>query len=200
MYGMLAGVFSPTEAGAMGALGAFVYARFRGRISWPVLIRTMEGTAIIATKLLVIVIGVGILGSFLASSRLPFYLADWVTSLDLSRYYIYSAILLLYILLGCVMNVIAIILLTLPAIFPTILALGFDPVWFGVISVILMEMGQITPPIGIIVFAMSSVSNVPMESVFRGVTPFVLCMLLCIVILTFFPEIALFLPRLLFGS
>ena len=195
--GMLFGIFSPTEGGAIGAIGAFAYALARRRMTKSALMKALEETAVISCKLLVVVIGVGILGTFLASTRLPFLLAELVTELQLSRYYIYTAILILYIFLGCVMNVIAIILLTLPAIMPTVLALGFDPVWFGVITVILMEMGQITPPIGIVVFAVSSVTNVPMETVFRGIVPFAACMVLCIVLLTFFPEIALFLPKLL---
>jgi len=197
--GMLLGLFSPTEGGAIGAVGAFLYALVRRRMNRQVLLKALEETAVISCKLLVVVIGVGILGTFLASTRLPFLLAELVTGIQLSRYFIYAAILVLYVLLGCVMNVIAIILLTLPAIMPTVLALGFDPVWFGVVTVILMEMGQITPPIGIVVFAVSSVTSVPMETVFRGIVPFTVCMLICILLLTFFPEIALFLPRLLLG-
>lgn len=197
--GMLLGLFSPTEGGAVGAVGAFAYALARKRMARRVLMKALEETSIISCKLLVVVIGVGILGTFLASTRLPFLLAELVTSIQLSRYFIYAAILVLYVLLGCVMNVIAIILLTLPAIMPTVLALGFDPVWFGVVTVILMEMGQITPPIGIIVFAISSVTSVPMETVFKGIVPFAVCMVICILLLTFFPEIALFLPRLLLG-
>jgi tripartite ATP-independent transporter DctM subunit len=197
--GILGGIFSPTEGGAIGAVGAFVYALFRRRINKEVFLKATAEATNITCKLIMILIGVGILGAFLAATRLPFQLADLITGLELNRYIIFSAIVLLYIILGCVLNVIPIILLTLPAIFPTVLALNFDPIWFGVISVILMEMGQITPPIGIIVFAVSSVAkDVPMETIFKGIIPFVICMILCVIILTVFPQIALFLPNLLF--
>jgi tripartite ATP-independent transporter DctM subunit len=197
--GILGGIFSPTEGGAIGAVGAFVYALFRRRINKEVFLKATAEATNITCKLIMILIGVGILGAFLAATRLPFQLADLITGLELNRYLIFGAIVLLYIILGCVLNVIPIILLTLPALFPTVLALNFDPIWFGVISVILMEMGQITPPIGIIVFAVSSVAkDVPMETIFKGIIPFVICMILCVIILTVFPQIALFLPNLLF--
>jgi tripartite ATP-independent transporter DctM subunit len=197
--GILGGVFSPTEGGGIGAVGAFVYALCRKRISRKNLMLAMRETAKLTTKLLMILIGVAILSYFLAATRLPFILADVVTGLDVGRYTIFAAILLLFIVLGCLMNVIPMILLTLPAIYPSIVALGFDPIWFGVITVIVMEMGQITPPIGVNVFALSSVAKgVPMETIFKGVFPFFACMVVCVVILTFFPQIALFLPGLFF--
>jgi TRAP-type C4-dicarboxylate transport system permease large subunit len=181
-------------------VGAFIYALFRRRISKNVLLKATAEATNITCKLIIIIMGVGILGAFLASTRLPFQLAELVVGLDVNRYLVFGAIVLMYLILGCILNVIPIILLTLPAIFPTILALEFDPIWFGVISVILMEMGQITPPIGIIVFAVASVAkDVPMETIFKGVIPFVLCMIICVIILAAFPQIALFLPNLLFN-
>ncbi|MBN2059870.1 MAG: TRAP transporter large permease subunit, partial [Deltaproteobacteria bacterium] len=139
--GILGGIFSPTEGGGIGAVGAFVYALCRKRISRENLMQAMRETAKLTTKLLMILIGVTILGYFLAATRLPFILADTVTGLEVGRYSIYAAILFLFIILGCLMNVIPMILLTLPAIYPSIVALGFDPIWFGVITVIVMEMG-----------------------------------------------------------
>jgi len=101
--------------------------------------------------------------------------------------------------LGCLLNVIPMILLVLPTIFPSIVALGFDPIWFGVVTVITMEMGQITPPIGVNVFAIGSVArDVPMQEIFRGIVPFLVCMIICVVLLVIFPQIAMFLPNLLF--
>lgn len=198
--GILGGIFSPTEGGAIGSVGAFIYALFRRRISKTVLLKATAEATNITCKLIIIIMGVGILGAFLASTRLPFQLAELVVGLEVNRYLVFGAIVLMYLILGCILNVIPIMLLTLPAIFPTILALKFDPIWFGVISVILMEMGQITPPIGIIVFAVASVAkDVPMETIFRGVIPFVICMIICVIILAAFPQIALFLPNLLFN-
>lgn len=197
--GILGGVFSPIEGGAIGTVGTFIYALFRRRINLKVLKKATSEAAKITCKLIVIIMGVGVLGAFLASTRLPFQLAEIVVNMQVNRYLVFAAIVILYLVLGCVLNVIPIILLTMPAIFPTVLALDFDPIWFGVISVLLMEMGQITPPIGIIVFAVSSVAkDVPMETIFRGIFPFLLCMIVCVVILTIFPQIALYLPNLIF--
>lgn len=197
--GILGGIFSPTEGGAIGAFGAFMLGIIRRRLDWKNLKVSLEETSKITTKLLMILIGVGVLGYFLAATRLPFALADMVTGLPFGRYTIFAAVCVLYIILGCLMNVIPMILLTLPAIYPSIFALGFDPVWFGVVVVILMEMGQITPPVGVNVFALSSIAkDVPMQTIFRGIVPFFLCMVVCIALLVLFPQIALYLPNLLF--
>ena len=197
--GILGGFFSPTEGGGIGAVGAFCFALYRRRLTRDNLMKAIRETAKLTTKLLMILIGVGILGYFLAATRLPFILSDIVTGLPWGRYVIFVAVLFMFIILGCLMNVIPMILLTLPAIYPSILALGFDPIWFGVVTVIVMEMGQITPPIGVNVFALSSVAKgVPMETIFHGVLPFFGCMVICVVILVIFPSIATFLPNLLF--
>jgi tripartite ATP-independent transporter DctM subunit len=197
--GILGGMFSPTEGGGIGAVGAFCFTVYRRRLNRENLMKAIRETAALTTKLLMILIGVGILGYFLAATRLPFILSDIVTKLPWGRYVVFAAVLLLFIILGCLMNVIPMILLTLPAIYPSILALGFDPIWFGVVTVIVMEMGQITPPIGVNVFALSSVAkDVPMEKIFKGVFPFFACMVVCVVILVVFPSIATFLPDLLF--
>lgn len=197
--GIMAGIFSPTEGGAIGAAGAFLLAVVKRRMNLQVLIRALKDTTMITSKLLLILIGVGILGYFLAATRLPYELSDFITGMDVNRYVVFAMVILMFIVLGCLMNVIPMLLLTLPAIFPSIEAMGFDPIWFGVVSVLVMEMGQITPPIGVNVFAIGSVAkDVPMESIFKGIIPFFLCMIICILLLVIFPDIALFLPRILF--
>ena len=198
--GILGGFFSPVEGGAIGAVGALLYAVIRGRMTWRLLGIALKDSVAITTRLLIILIGVGILGYFLAATQLPFALAEFVTGWDVNRYIVFAAIIVLFLILGCLLNVIPMILLVLPTIFPTILALGFDPIWFGVITVVTMEVGQITPPIGVNVFAITGVAEgVPMHEVFRGIFPFFLGMLLCIVIMTLFPQIVTFLPNLLFS-
>jgi tripartite ATP-independent transporter DctM subunit len=197
--GIIAGIFSPVEGGAIGAVGAFVYALVMRRLTWQMIVKALEDTLKITTKLLMILIGVGILGYFLASTRLPFALADFVTGFEVNRYFVFFAVIVLFIILGCLLNVIPMILLVLPTIFPSIVALGFDPIWFGVVCVITMEMGQITPPIGVNVFAIGSVAKeVPMQVIFRGIVPFFFCMVICVLLLVLFPQIALFLPGLFF--
>lgn len=197
--GIVAGIFSPTEGGAVGAFGAFIIALAKRSLTWQALKDALFNTARITCMLIAILVGVGVLGFFLAATRLPLELAAFVTDLNVGRYLIFLAIVILYIILGCIMNIIPIILLTLPAILPTVLSLGFDPIWFGVTTVILMQMGQITPPIGINIFALSSVvKDVPFEVIARGIIPFFVCMIIAVITLVIFPEIALFLPNLLF--
>jgi TRAP-type C4-dicarboxylate transport system permease large subunit len=143
-----------------------------------------------------ILIGVTILGYFITISEIPMRLAGIIIGLPLSRWAIFVVILLLYVFLGMVMNIIPMILITLPILFPTIKGLGFDPIWFGVVMVIMMEMGQITPPVGVNVFVIASVAKgVPMSSIFKGVAPFTLAMIFVILLLALFPDLALFLPN-----
>ena len=189
--GILVGIFSPTEGGGIGVVGSVIIMTVRRRMSWEAIKRACEQTSSITARLLMILIGVGLLGYFMAASQLPFELAKLVTQNDLNRYLVLACIMGLFALLGCVMNVIPMILLTLPAIFPTVVALGFDPIWFGVLTVVIMEMGQITPPVGVNVFAISSVAEgVSMGSIFFGIIPFFFCMMILLVILTAFPQLA----------
>jgi len=198
--GILGGIFSPVEGGAIGSVGAFVYALIRKRVNKKMILSSLQDSLSITCKLLLILIGVGVLGYFLAATRLPFVLADFVTGLPINRYFIFAGVIIFFIILGCLLNVIPMILLVLPTIFPAIVALGFDPIWFGVVTVLTMEMGQITPPIGVNVFAIASVAgDVPMEDIFRGIFPFFLGMVACVILLVIFPQIALYLPNLLFN-
>jgi tripartite ATP-independent transporter DctM subunit len=196
--GILSGLFNAIEGGAVGAVGAFIYALAKRRMSVKMLIASLKSTLNITCKLLLILMGVGILGYFLAGTKLPFFLADTISGLGVSRYLIFACVILFFLVLGCLLNVIPMILLVLPTIFPMITALGFDPIWFGVVTVLMMEAGQITPPIGVNVFAISTSSGVPMFTVFRGIYPFFLCMLLLVILLVIFPGMATWLPRLLF--
>ncbi len=194
------GICSPTEGGAIGVVGAFAYALARRRITVSNMTSSLKETAILTSRIMAIMVGVGILGFFFAQSRLPLQLAQFIQELDCNRYLIFAMIIGAYVLLGCMMNVIPMLMLTLPSIFPTVLALGFDPVWFGVVSVMVMEMGQITPPVGVVVFALSGVAKgIPMETIFRGITPFVLMIILGVILVTLFPSIATWLPYMLMG-
>lgn len=194
------GICSPTEGGAVGVAGAFFYALARRKLNRHNILASLEETAVLTSRIMVIMIGVSVLGFFLAQSRLPFLLANFITSLDFNKYVIFAIIIFIYILLGCMMNVIPMLMLTIPSIYPAILAMGFDPVWFGVISVMVMEMGQITPPVGVVVFALSGVAeNIPMEVIFKGIVPFVGLIILGVILTTIFPEIATWLPYTLMG-
>jgi len=196
---MLSGFFSANEGGAAGAFGAFLIPLVTRKLTRNNLSKSLEETAAITARVFLLVVGVGIFGAFLAATQIPVLLADFVSGLGLSKYIVLAMVIILYIILGCLMNVIPMIMLTLPTIYPTIIALGFDPIWFGVLIVILMEMGQITPPVGINVFAISSTAgDIPMQTVFKGVIPFFVCEFVMILGLIIFPQIATFLPKLLY--
>lgn len=193
VYGILAGKFTPAEGGAIGAVLAFVYAIFRRKLNWQKFVTIMFGSAEMFGKMFSLFIGLYIFGSFLGASRLPTVLAETISSLDINRYVILAVIVVFYIIIGCVMNIMPMMMLTLPSIYPTVEALGFNGVWFGVVAVILMEMGMITPPVGMNVLTLATIlPDVRSSDIFKGVLPFVGGMLFCVILLILFPQIALF--------
>lgn len=193
--GIYFGIFTPTEGGGVGVIGALVLYLFSGRFTWKGIVEVSLTSLKMSVMIFMILIGVELLGYFITLTNIPNNLAELIGSLTFSRYVIFALILLLYLFLGMLMNIVPMIMLTLPIIFPTVIALGFNPIWFGVIMVIMMEMGQITPPMGINVFVISGVAdNVPMAKIFKGVMPFVLVEIIAIVILTIFPDLVMFLP------
>ena len=194
--GIYSGLVTPTEAGGVGAIGALIIAAMSKEFSWKGLSEALIEGIEMSAMILTILIGVTILGNFVTLTQIPMELAGFLGGLQVSRYVLFVLILVLYLFLGMAMNIIPMIMLTLPILFPTILSLGFDPIWFGVIMVIMMEMGQITPPVGINVFVIHGVAdNVSMATIFRGILPFLFVMALVIIILTIFPDIALYLPN-----
>ncbi len=194
VLGILYGWFTPAEGGAVGAVMAGVYALARGKLKWKSFSMTMYRTTGMLGKMWALFVGLHILGAFLAISRLPYLLSSLVVSLDVNRYLILLAVVLLFIFLGCIMNIMPMMMLTLPSIYPTVHALGFDGIWFGVLCVIVMEMGMITPPVGMNVFTLSGLQpDISMATMFKGVMPFFLGMLLCALLVVIFPSLALFL-------
>jgi len=198
MGGIYLGVFSPTEAGAIGAFGALVISLASRRLSRNTFVDSLLETGKLIAMIFAILCGVKILGYFIAVSKIPMELSDFIVSLGASPYVVLVLILFVYVILGMLMNIMPMIMLTLPILYPTILGLGFDPIWFGVIMVIMMEMGQITPPVGINVYVISGIAkDVPMGTIFKGIIPFWGCQVLIIIILVFFPQIATFLPAMM---
>jgi len=193
--GIYQGIFTPTEAGAIGASGALVIGLINRQFSWKKLTTALLDTGRTVAMLFILLIGAYVLGYFLAGSEAPHQVSDFICNLPLPRYFLLTAILLVYLLLGCIMNILPAVIVTLPIFFPTILNLGFDPIWFGVILVIIMEMGLITPPVGMNVFVIKGVAkDVSIGKIYRGIFPFLAAMIVSVIILTFFPKIALFLP------
>jgi len=195
MGGIYFGIFTPTEAAGVGAFGAFLFALFRKRLSFSTLIQCLLETGKTTAMIFLIIIGANIFSSFLGMTQLPMGLADFMVGLPLPRIVVLLAIILIYVVLGCVMDCYAIMILTVPILFPVIEALHFDPIWFGVLMVIVLEVGLITPPVGLNVFVIKGAApNVPLTTIFRGILPFLLAALTLIALLILFPEIALFLP------
>jgi len=198
MGGIYSGVTTPTEAGGVGAVGALVLAAFSMGFSWRKLYDSLVDGIQMSVMLITMLIGVAILNNFIVLTRLPADLSSFLQSLSLSPWVFFVCVMLLYLVLGMVMNIIPMIMVTLPILFPSILSMGFDPIWFGVVMVIMMEMGQISPPVGINVFVIAAVAKgVPMERIFKGILPFIFCEVAMIVLLCLFPKIALFLPNLM---
>lgn len=198
MGGIFFGLFTPTEAAAVGAFLTLVIALARRQLSWKGFVQSLSDTTRISCMVMVIVTGAVIFGHFMAITRVPFDLAQWVGSLPLPSYAIMGLIILVYLLGGCFMDALAMIMLTVPIFFPVVQALGFDPIWFGVIIVLVTEMGVITPPVGVNVYVVQGVvKDVPLEVIFRGVLPMLGALLVCNLLLMLFPSIALFLPGLM---
>lgn len=195
--GIYGGIFTPTEAGGAGAFGAIVISAISRRLTFKILMDSLVDATKITTMIMLLVVGAFILMKFLAISKLPFLLAQTISELPLPPYAIFAGIIILYIFLGMFLDIFSAIVLTIPMIYPLILKMGFDPIWFGVIMVLVMEMGLITPPVGLNVFALAGVTGVPLHVIFRGVMPFVVAMIICIILLALFPQIALFLPSLM---
>lgn len=144
-----------------------------------------------------IVLGAMILGYFFSVTRLPFELASMVSALPVNRYVILGLILLTLLVLGCLMDSMAIVLLTVPVFYPLILQLNFEPIWFGILVVKVTEMGLITPPVGLNVYVIQGITGVPMHSIFRGVTPFLIADVAQIILLIAMPQLIMFLPNLM---
>ncbi len=196
--GLFAGWFTPTESGAVGAIGTLIIAIVRRTLSWQGFLTSLSETTRITAMVFLIVAGATIFGRFMAVTRVPFELSEWVGGLGMSPYVIMGFIIFGYLIGGCFMDSLALITLTVPILYPVILKLGFDPIWFGVIIVLVGEMGVITPPVGINVYVIKGVAgDVPLETIFKGIFPFLGAIVVCTAILIAFPQIALVLPKLM---
>lgn len=195
--GLFAGWFTPTEAGAVGAAGVLIVALLEKRLSWDDLKKSLMDTTRTAAMIMLMIAGAIIFGRFMAISRIPFELANWAGSLPLPPFAIVGIILLIYLVLGCFIDALALVLLTIPIFFPLVVhTLGYDPIWFGVIVVLVVAMGVITPPVGMNVYIIKGVApDIPLEVIFKGIWPFLFALIICLIILIVFPQITTFLPN-----
>ena len=196
MGGMFAGYFTPTEAAAIGAAGSLIIAAARGQLSRKMLTRSLMETLRTSCMVMIIVCGAMIFGRFLAITRIPFELATWLAGLPLPGWMVIGMIILFYLAAGCFIDALALAMLTIPIFYPVVMELGFDPIWFGVMIVLVTQMGVITPPVGVNVYVISGVErDVPLQTIFRGAMPFLLALIVAAILLVLFPSICTFLPN-----
>jgi tripartite ATP-independent transporter DctM subunit len=194
--GMYAGVFTPTEAAAVGALLTMLLALWRRRLTRTNLFEALFQTTRTTAFIFLILIGAHLFSPFLAVSQVPSTISGLISHLEIPRDAVLALLMVLYIILGMFLEGFAMLVLTLPIVFPVITDLGYDPVWFGVVMVIVLEMGLISPPVGVNVFVVKGfVDDVPMRQIFAGILPFWGAMLICLALLVLFPQLALFLPN-----
>jgi tripartite ATP-independent transporter DctM subunit len=199
--GIYVGAFSPTEAAGIGAFLALMLAFWRRRVTGAAIIDVMLQTIRTTALAFLIIVGAHLFSPFIALTEIPENLASHLTDGSFSKLTVLVLILIAYIVLGTFLEGFAMLVLTLPIVHPLILALGYDPIWFGVIMVITLEMGLISPPVGVNVFVVKGIApDVPLSQIFLGILPFWLAMGVCLALLVAFPDIALFLPNTMFGS
>lgn len=198
--GLFLGFFTPTEAAAVGAAGSLAIAAFKKTLTFKMLLQSLMETIRTSCMVMMIVTGAVVFGKFLAVTRIPIELASWLTSLPLSSWIVIVFIIIFYLLAGCFVDALALVLLTIPIFAPVVTELGYNLVWFGVIIVVVTQMGVISPPVGVCAYIVNGVAkDIPLQKVFKGCIPFLIALIISAAILVAFPQISLFLPA-LFGK
>jgi C4-dicarboxylate transporter, DctM subunit len=195
MGGLFLGVFTPTEAGAVGAFGGLLIPLVSRQLTWKGFLEALVSSTRTTCMILMIVAGATVFGHFLAVSTIPNTLSGWVVGLPFPPWGIMLVIMFFFFIGGFFMDALGMILLTIPIFYPVAIAIGYDPIWFGVVIVLVTELGVITPPVGINVYVVNGIArDVPLEVIFKGTFPFVLTLVAYLIIMVIFPQIALFLP------
>ncbi|MEE9610551.1 MAG: TRAP transporter large permease subunit, partial [Desulfatiglandales bacterium] len=193
--GLFLGWFSPTQAGAIGAGGTLLIGLARRKLTWQGFFAAGKEGLRTGCMVIFIITGAVIFGHFMAVSTIPFKLADWIGNLPIPPLAVMGVLIFIYFIGGFFMDSMALIVVTIPIFFPIVMKLGFDPIWFGIIVVLVAEMGVITPPVGVNVFVLKGIApDVPLETIFRGILPFLAAIIIVTIILVIFPQIAMFLP------
>ena len=195
--GLFMGWFSPTQAGAIGAFGAFLIGLFRGKLKPKETLDAIRNGLRTSAMVLLIIAGATVFGHFLAISNIPFMLAEWVGNLPIPPMAVMAVIVIIYFIGGFFMDSMALIVVTIPIFYPIVQRFNFDPIWFGVVIVMIAEMGVITPPVGVNVFVIKGIApEVPLQKIYRGILPFLAAIIILTILLMLFPQIAVFLPNL----
>jgi C4-dicarboxylate transporter, DctM subunit len=194
--GLYAGLFTPTEAGAVGVFFALVVTVVSGRLTWKGFINSITESLKISAMVFFLVTGAIIFGRFLAVTRLPFAIAEFASALPVSPYIVLAFVLLIYLIGGCFVDSLGFLVLTIPIFFPLGMALGFDPVWYAIILTMVTTMGAITPPVGVNIYVVKALApDVELSTMFKSVSFFLIACVVCIIILIIFPDIVLIIPE-----
>ncbi|MGA2893348.1 MAG: TRAP transporter large permease [Xanthobacteraceae bacterium] len=198
--GIYAGVFSPTEAAAIGAFGAIVLGAIGRRLTFAALWQSIESSVTISCLLFAIIIGANLFSFFIVQTHFPMLLADGARAMHLPAPAVMAMIIVAYIVMGCFLEGIGMVLITVPVFLPLVMHFGYDPIWFSIIVVIVVEVGLIHPPVGMNLFVIQAQApDVRITSIYRGIVPFLIAPLILIVLLFLFPQLALWLPKVLYG-
>jgi tripartite ATP-independent transporter DctM subunit len=195
--GIYGGVFTPTEGGAVGAFLSLVFTLITRRLSWSSFFAALHQTARITAVIFLIVVGGKMFGYFLTVTRIPLVVTNFISSLDVAPFLVVFVLFALYFVMGALMDEIAILVIMTPIVYPVIIKLGYDGVWFGVLTIMMLLTGLLTPPVGLLSFIVSGLTNVPLNKVYAGVTPFWIALMVAISLVIIFPQISLFLPRMM---
>lgn len=198
MGGIYFGIFTPTEAAGIGAFGSLVLGMAKGQLKGKTLFDSLVDGAKMSAAMMMILVGAFVFNSFMAVSQIPTTIGQWMLSLEVPKYVLLIIILVFYIVLGTALDSYAVLILTIPIMYPAIHTLGWDPIWFSVLMVRLIEIGNISPPFGINLFAMGVVVDVPQSTIMRGVMPFLYADCVNLVLLSAFPIISTYLPSLMY--
>ncbi|RLA86463.1 MAG: C4-dicarboxylate ABC transporter permease [Deltaproteobacteria bacterium] len=194
--GLFAGWFTPSQAGSIGAVGALAMGLFRRSLSWRAFWEATVDGVETASMILFLIAGATVFGHFLAITRIPFILAEWVKGLEVSPMVILVIITLIYLVAGCFIDAMALVVLTVPIFYPIVTDLGFDPIWFGVLIVLVSQVGVVSPPVGVNVYVVKGIApDVPLEQTFKGAVIFVLGTIVTILLVFLFPQLATWLPH-----
>lgn len=195
--GIYVGAFTPTEGGAVGAFLALIIPLIQRKLDWESFKKAMNQSARVNSMTFFILIGGLMFGRFITLSRLPLNLTEFIMNLDLNGYIILSIIFVIYLFLGCIMDGMAILAIMTPIVYPIIKSLGFNGLWFAVLTVLMLNIGLLTPPVGVVSLVTASITKVPAGKVFRGVVPFWITLIISSIIIIIFPQLATFLPSLM---
>ena len=201
--GLFFGFFTPTESAAVGVAGVLAVSIIRKQLTWKAFVRSLYETLQTSSMILFLVAGAVVFGKFLAVTRIPFEIANWLNGFELPAFLLISVIMFIYFLGGCFMDALGLVMLTIPIFYPVVVELGYDPIWFGIMIVLVTGMGVITPPVGINVYVVYGVSqsvvgDISLEAIFKGIFPFLIATVVGIIIMMLIPQIILVLPNLMY--